>query len=260
MSDAEESIYEPFVSRKWRQAAAYIEELNDRLTDDVVSFDPGPSSSLALDDAASGPFIVSAVLKSCLDAGTDHLHALKVLVLDAGVLHLAAPFSLARGALENYAAATWVLTGATRAERVARALRWHVKNLDDSRNATRDIDVQGEESLARRRALLDDVANRNDLGGGFRSGYSSTQAVKAAEAAYPDLRLGVVFPWRLCSGFAHGRPWAVHGGSEQQHLDGADPLMVTVRYQSSLTTVLYPTTAAVDLVKAFMASFDEHRT
>ena len=47
-----------------------------------------------------------------------------------------------------------------------------------------------------------------------RGGYTSTETVKCGEEHAPDLPLGVVLPWRVCSGFAHGRPWAYLGLSK----------------------------------------------
>jgi hypothetical protein len=251
------SLFDVLVHRKWQELAVDIERLNDRASNDADAFPVFPQSSLASDDGASGPYRVSYVLHSCLNAGIDHLHALKSLILDAGVLHVAAPFSLTRGALENFATATWVLTGQGQDERVARALRWHAKNVKDSDRATTGKAIPGSTSLAERWTPLDEVADRRNLGRGYRNGYTSTEAVVAAEAAFPELRLGVLFPWQLCSGFAHGRPWAFHGASQRDEFEAEDPQTVTVRLSSTLSTVLHPTVAAVDLVRVFLDLYAE---
>jgi hypothetical protein len=253
----EQLAQEVLVDRKWREVAAIIEHLNDLASDHPNAFAVDPGSSLGSDDRASGPFCVSVVLNSCLNAGIDHLHALKSLILDAGLLHLSAPFSLARGGLENFAAATWVLAGHSRDERVERALRWHAQNVKDGHRALGAVDIRGSRPLAAQWALLDEVADRHNLGRSYRAGYTSSRAVQAAEAAFPDLRLGVAFPWQLCSGFAHGRPWAFHGASQRDELEDADPLMVTLRLSATLSTVLHPTLAAVELVQSFLLLYDE---
>jgi hypothetical protein len=191
-----------------------------------------------------------------MDAGIDHLHALKTLVLDAGLLHIAAPSSLARGVLENFAAASWVLTGQSRNQRVERALRWHAKNITDSGRAMADKGIPGFRTLSERWKILDEVADRRNLGSEYRKGYSSTEVVLAAEEAFPELKLGVLFPWQLCSGFAHGRPWAFQGGTPREEMDDEDPDMVILKLTPSLSTTLYPTMASVELAQAFLRLYE----
>lgn len=257
MIDEREPIPEVLVHRKWRELAAFIEQLNDLASNDADAFPVDPASSLAADDRASNPFRVSIVVRSCIDAGIDHLHALKSLVVDAGLLHLAAPFSLARGGLENFAAASWVLAGDGRDDRVERALRWHAQNVKDGNRAMGDLALPGSRPLADQWALLDKVADQRDLGRAFHSGYLSSDVVEAAETAFPELRLGVLRPWQLCSGFAHGRPWALHGASQQEVSDDEDPDMLNVRLSSSLLTVLHPTLAAADLSRALLRLYND---
>lgn len=252
MTQDEVSLPDAIVHRRWEELAVDIEQLNDRVSDDDDAFPVSPGSSLARDDEASGPYRVSYVVHSGLIAGIDHLHALKSLILDAGVVHVAAPFSLTRGALENFAMAAWVLNGQTQAERVSRALRWQAKNVKDSDRATSGKGIPGSRPIAERWGRLDEVADRHSLGRTYRKGYTSTETVEAAEAAFPELRFGVLFPWQLCSGFAHGRPWAIQGASERNVFDNGDPDTVTVRLNSTLSTVLYPTVASVDLVRALL--------
>lgn len=233
-----------------------IERLNDRASYDPDGFPVEPRSSLAGDDRASNPYRVSHVLHLCLSAGIDHLHAIKSLILDAGLLHIAAPSSLARGALENFAAASWVLTGQNRDERVERALRWHAKNITDSHRAMGNKAIPGFRTLPERWAALDEVADRRDLGRRYRKGYTSTEAVTAAEEAFSQLSLGVLFPWQLCSGFAHGRPWAFYGATEREELDEDDPGMVRAKLTSNLSIALYPTLAAMELVQEFLRLYN----
>lgn len=257
MVDGLDEIPGAAVSRKWREIATFIDQLNYRASYDADAFPVAPESSLADDDRAGSPFRVSVIVRSCINAGVDHLHALKALVDDAGLLHVAAPFSLARGGLENFAAASWVLSGDSREVRVERALRWHAQDVKDGNRAMGDLRLPGSRSLPEQWALLDAVADRHNLGRGFRSGYLSSEVVKAAESTFPALRLGVLRPWQLCSGFAHGRPWALHGASHQDRSDGDDPDMVTIRLNSSLLTVLHPTLAAVELSQALLRLYND---
>jgi hypothetical protein len=140
-----------------------------------------------------------------------------------------------RGALENFAAASWVLTGHTRNELVERSVRWHAKNITDSNRAMADKSILGFRSLPERWAVLDDIADRRNLSRRYRKGYTSTEAVAAAEAAFPPLSLGVLFPWQLGSGFAHGRPWAFYGATEREELPEDDADMLRAKLTSNLS-------------------------
>lgn len=257
MMDGLDPMRELLVRRKWDEAAAYIERLNDLTSNGGDPFPIHPGSSLAADDRASSPFRVSVTLHSCINAGVDHLHALKSLINDAGLLHVAAPFSLARGGLENFATAAWVLTGETREVRVDRTLRWHAQNAMDGDRAMGALSLGGPRPLSEQLALLDTVADLHNLGRNFRGGYRGTEAVKGAEAAFPDLRLGVLRPWQICSGFAHGRPWAFHGASLQERTDDEDPNMVNICSSASLDTVLYAALAATQLVQALLGLYKD---
>lgn len=118
------------VREKWLQAAPLIDRMMERVGTQG-EFPVGTGSSLSGDDKASSPYQVSHGLRMCLTAGVDHLHAVKVLVVDKEVLHVGATSSLARGALENFAAAYWILGPDSRNDRIERHLRWYAKNCKD---------------------------------------------------------------------------------------------------------------------------------
>lgn len=199
-------------------------------------------SSLAADDIASGPYPTSHVLRMCLTAGMEHLHAAKVLVVDQQVPHTAASWSLARGALENLATAYWILRPDRRDDRIERTLRWHAQNVADSDDATRHRDPPNVASAETRLSELDAVARRRMLDpDGVRRGCSSMEAVEYAEASLPQPGFGVRFPWQLSSGFSHGRPWAPLGASALEMSGG----------------VLFPYLAAVQLLEAFLRLYEQ---
>jgi hypothetical protein len=74
-------------------------------------------------------------------------------------------------------------------------------------------------------------------------GYSSTEAVKWAETH--STRADPLLSWRFCSGFAHGRPWAYLGVSEQEVIPTADPHVLNMKLTTDPTPLLYPTLEAV---------------
>ena len=211
MVQQEETFDEDEAKTKWQKLAPLLERMMERVGTEG-EFPIATGSSLAGDDAAADPYQVSHVIRMCLTAGTDHLHAVKVLVVDQHVVHVAAPASLARGALETLAAAYWVLQPAQRDERVTRSLRWHAKNMRDAETAVGDLELPGHTPLEEKLSKLDVVAAKRSLNiKTIRGGYTSTETVKCAEEHAPNLPLGVVLPWRVCSGFAHGRPWSPMG-------------------------------------------------
>ncbi|WP_432478172.1 hypothetical protein [Nocardioides sp. GXQ0305] len=146
-----------------------IEKLMARV-DDRDEFQVHPQSWLGEDDMWADPFQVSHAVKQCLVAAVDHLHACKVLVADAGAMHLAAPASLVRGSLENAAAAFWMLHPKDRAVRVTRALQWRAKDAHDEYVALAGINPEAEPKKEAQR------------GGLLRSPHGT---VKSARESYP---------------------------------------------------------------------------
>jgi hypothetical protein len=181
------------IQRKWLEIAPLIDRVMARV-DEPGEFPVESGSSLSGDDRATAPYQVSHVLSLCLAAGVD-LHAAKSLVIDQQVLHLAAPSSLARGALENFGTAYWILRPARRRDRVERALRWHYKNASDQHTALDGV-VKLPTSREAQMAKLDVVARRNSLDPKLlQRGYLSTWAVKYCDEQLGDrVSLGVALP------------------------------------------------------------------
>ncbi|WP_402374976.1 hypothetical protein [Isoptericola rhizosphaerae] len=249
MTDVPAALTAEQVSAKWAAIAPLIDKLNDR-TDDKDDFDVHPRSSLARDDEWADPYHVSHAVKACIVAGVDHLHAVKVLIVDAQTVHVAAPASLVRGCLENISAAYWILHPASRAERVTRCLRWHMQNAKDQHKAIHRLALPDYKPQDERIAKIVAVAERHrgiDVKSVER-GYSSTAVVTYADK-HVDSRLGVLTPWQLCSGFAHGRPWANLSFSEREEHPTSDPNVMVVRFSTDLTRALYLVRAAMNLTQ-----------
>lgn len=242
---------------KWQEVAPLVDRMMERVGTQG-EFPVATGSSLAADDAAADPYQVSHVIRLCLTAGTDHLHAAKVLVVDKQIIYVAAPASLARGALETLAAAYWVLQPAQRDERVSRSLRWHAKNMKDAEIALGHLELPGHPPLAKKLAILDAVAAKRTLDlKTIHGGYTSTETVKCAEEYAPNLTLGVVLPWRVCSGFAHGRPWTYLGVSDLDVTDTGNGDVVGVSLTSNLAKALYPSLAAIHLLERLLQLYEQ---
>ena len=83
-----------------------------------------PTSQLAADDRfLPAPYRIVTNFHIAMLAAVDHLHAMTNLIVRHQTLHVAAPWSLARGTLENAAIAFWIVNPSSRRTRAARVLR-----------------------------------------------------------------------------------------------------------------------------------------
>jgi hypothetical protein len=252
----DESLSNSEVEDAWRRIARNTNRLMSQTSSpDTLRAETG--SALAGDDKSSRAYEVSHAAGFNVTASIDHLHALCSLVLDAKVIHIAALATLARGSLETSATAIWVLHPASRSERVARTLKWHAKNIIDGDRAAIDAGLPVLVSLQARMDKLQRAAGTRNLDfDRIKRGYSSTEVVKYADNAI-DSVMGVVFPWRLCSGFAHGRPWAYYGFLELEKRATTDPHILTVKISSDLTRTLYLAMSASLVLQAAVKLWNE---
>lgn len=79
---------------------------------------PAPGSALRADDQRTHPHRLSHATWNSLSHAVDHLNCLHTLLRDARQIHMYAPYSLVRAALENASAAVWMLHPRVRADRV----------------------------------------------------------------------------------------------------------------------------------------------
>lgn len=228
MSDGKLELTDEWAEQQWALMAPQIEAMVHRIQD-RAEFVVQLGSELAADDTQSHPYQVSHCVRACLNAGVGHLHAMKSLIIDEPrIVHADAEYSLIRGALENFATAFWVLHPPQRTLRVERALRWMVKNFKDQEKALAPLGP-GDVTLQMKLDKVVDVA-QNAGCSSVLGGYFSTVAVTYAEEH--ATRKFVLLMWQLCSGFAHGRPWANLGmNAMEQHPTDAEGV-VTVRMTS----------------------------
>jgi hypothetical protein len=241
------ALTEDMVMDKWAKIAPLIEIMTARIQNpEDPDWAVKPGSELADDDDASNPYQVSHCARACLNAGVNHLHALKSLIFGAPILHGAADYSLIRGALENFAAAFWVLHPLDRSDRIEHALRWMVKNFKDQDKATAELNLPNYVPLD---ANLDKVVAVGEQAAcehqDILRGYYSTTVLKYAEqhsSANPYLM------WQVCSGFAHGRQWANIAMSALKIGPTTEDGLVTVSFTTDYTRLLAATLPAFDLM------------
>ena len=247
-----------FVAKKWTEIAPRIDKMAQRIADPndfAVRF----GSSLFEDDKASSPYCVSQAVRLCLVAGVDHLHTTKMVLIDFQTLPLAAPFSLVRGALENFGAAFWVLHPANRNTRIERTLRWQARNNKDGHEALEPRGLSDVIMLEARMAMLDAIATRRGIPtANVRTGYTGTAVMKYAETHSPKSK--PLLPWRLCSGYAHGRPWVYIGMSDREQFETtADPDVFKVELTTNPGLVLHPTLSAYRLMVDVVRLIEQRR-
>lgn len=224
------------VAEKWVEIAPIIDRLLDRMGREN-DFPVLPGSALVGDDRASQPYQLTSAVRACLSAAVDHLHAAKVLAHESGRLHLAAPSTLARGVIENAATGLWMITPQTRDERILRALRWWARNVHDQVGAGRLPPGRTKAGVLGKIAA---VAQRRGIDpGGATNGYQMLKVIRQVDREHPDLR-ELEFTWQLCSGFAHGRPWAFLGALNREAMGSPEPGVSHIRLTSDPILAMFP--------------------
>jgi hypothetical protein len=198
---------EEFALTQWQEIAKQLDALVAQ-TQDKSAFRIEAGSELAGDDTLSHPYRVSQCAHGFINAGMDHMHSLKTLILDVQILHAASDWTLLRAALEHFAVAFWVLNPSDRRIRIERALRCEAQNFKGSDKATTALGVEVEYSLQSNLDSLAEVAGRAGCNKkGVRAGYASTEVLEYVHRE-ASISPSPYVMWQVGSGFAHGRRWA----------------------------------------------------
>jgi hypothetical protein len=170
------------------------------------------------------------------------------LLRDAQVIHMYAPYSLVRGALENASAAVWLLHPARRIERITRRLRYAAVDIRNGEQAKVLTGTAGPRSKEERLDELRDLAKR--------AGADPADAVRnvgyreVVDSANEALSLGskaIPVAWRLCSGIAHGDFWTTINAAERVELPGAPQGIGTFQITANVKILMYVTTFAIHM-------------
>jgi hypothetical protein len=206
---------------------------------------PEVLSPLYDDDRASNPHKVSVAAHRALTAAVEHLDALRALIVNAGLLHPTAPFTLIRAAIETGAAAVWVLAPDERSERVLRALQFAVRDAIDRDTLDREAGRPIRTPLVERRRRINDLARAGAGHDGQVNPPRSTDIVATADAVSGVRVLPV---WRVCSGFANGRLWTTISILDREELAAATPGYANMYFKSSHGRVALAAWAALDVI------------
>jgi hypothetical protein len=211
-------------------------------------------SSLAQDDARLDPYQMSHALTGALLVADDHLLAVRDLLIgdegQPGRLHLYAPCTLLRGAVEGAATAYWLIEHKSRQERLLRRLQLEATNMRDGANflASAGIPDQSPRPLEDRLGQLRQIAADNRLPADQATAHvTMTRIVRSARRTNQE-RLSVKACWEAMSGFAHGRQWAALGFLERDIVGTDDEHVVTLRLTNRLATVAWAASVANEVV------------
>lgn len=228
-----------------------------RIDPDAADTRPASGSPLGADDGRTHPFQTSHAVWHALSHAVDPLNCLRSVLRDAGAIHMYAPYSLIRAALENASAAAWMLHPASRAERVIRRLRFAALDVRSGKRAIRLLDTTVRPETERLDELRD-IARRAglDAAAAVRHVAYGEIVEEAGKALSPDSQ-AVLFVWRLCSGITHGDLWTTLNAAERVELPGAPAGMVSLKITANVEKLKFAASIATHMTKLGWRLYDE---
>ncbi|WP_109947361.1 hypothetical protein [Micromonospora globispora] len=216
----------------------------------------GSGSQFASDDTLLNPVQISHAAWSAILLAVDHLHNLRRSVEGCPSCQPGATFlngsnySLLRGALENASKAVWLLAPEDQKTRILRRLQLEVKHIQDQEKFQTLVKIPPpSREKAERLAEIKRLAAAAGLpGDGPIGNPSPTRMVRAAgEVIFGDADLGQIL-WSLCSGAAHGDPWATLSLAEKTEV-ARKANVATIHLSPSIPNLLALTAAAVEVIQ-----------
>lgn len=225
-----------------------------------------PGSRTAADDTLTDPYQLSHAVRTYLTSSLDHLQALRALLEVAQVLHMAAPFTLCRAAMENAAHVLWLLRPDDRLQRVGRRLQLAVRDADEGAKANEVLAAGSPTGLQAAAPRREKFAAIGEAAGVPRSIVlgkpSSAATVVGAANDVIDLEgRPLEFLWRLCSGYTHSQSWSLlTAGSRERMLDSVtDGPVSDYAITADATTAMICMGAAVSTLQEARRLHDRHR-
>jgi hypothetical protein len=178
-----------------------------------------PRSPLGGDDADTHPYDLSHAVWRHLSNAVDHLSCMRAVLGDAKVIHMYAPFTLVRGALENACAALWLLQPSSRRERLIRRFRLAVSDIRHEYQAGELMGQASPQAVQKPIAEVVAIAERAGIGGAaVKKSVSYSEIVTEVDKGFPGGL--VLLTWKTCSGFAHGDWWTTKSASRRTQIPG----------------------------------------
>lgn len=206
---------------------------------------PDPRSPMWGDDRKLDPYHLSHAAWHFLSNAGDHLACLRAVLGDAKVIHMYAPFTLVRAALENACGAVWLLQPPRRIDRIERRLRLALDDIKNSEQVKVLTRQTGPRPKQDRLDQVRDIALRAGVDEGAlkgKVGYSEiVRAVDETGAAEGLLEVS----WKLCSGYAHGDLWTTLSASRRTEMPrAAEEGVGTFRIEANLALLKAVTSTA----------------
>jgi len=210
---------------------------------------PAPGSSLFADDERAHPYELSHAAWHLLSNAVDHLGCLQALLGDAKIIHMFAPFTLVRGALENACGAVWLLHPHRQQDRLVRRLRLALADVRNGEQVKQLTGGPGPRSAQERINQIHDIARSAGLGTAALKGNAAySEIVKAVDEGAPGSL--ILLSWKVCSGFAHGDWWTTLSASRRTPIPGATREGVgTFKIEGNLSLLMQVTTLAVQMTR-----------
>ncbi|MEH1058402.1 hypothetical protein V6U89_24725 [Micromonospora sp. CPCC 206171] len=218
---------------------------------------PQERSDLSRDDKEVHPHQLSQAAWHALSHAVDHLHCLRTLLKDAHVMHMYAPYSLARAALENASAAVWLLAPDDRAARILRRLRFTALDIRGGEAMQKLLGVTGPRTEAERLDQLKAIAKRRGIDESAaikHVGYA--EIVKAAGDTMPGGNKPYLLTWKMCSAIAHGDLWATLNVVSRTELPGAPAGVAHMRITANAQSLFFAVFFAVAMTTAGWHLYD----
>jgi hypothetical protein len=193
--------------RAWTSLRIDFAEIAEWQTKGETSLTPGAGSLLSVVDACTEPFQATHQIGYLLHTAVDHLHALRMLMDNAGSQHTFAPFALIRAAIESASVVLWILQDDDVESTAVRALQLEYVDLCDLKRANTTADPEAGHD-GERLTIFEDCLSRH----GF-----SPKKVKPRPPGPLSIILqtskqfgifGTPLVWQMCSAATHGRRWA----------------------------------------------------
>jgi hypothetical protein len=221
-----------------------------RISPDAERPRPAPHSPMCGDDNRLHPYELSHAAWHSLSHAVDHLGCLRALLGDAKVVHMYAPFSLVRAALENACAAVWMLQPPRRADRLTRRLGFAVTDIRNGEQVKKLTGQPGPRTEQERMEELRAIASRAGLDeAAVKRGASYTEIVQAVSDSAGTAAGVIYLSWKLCSGIAHGDFWPTWSAIQRVELPGAPQGTGTFKIEADVRLLMYVTTLAADLTR-----------
>lgn len=181
-----------------------------RAADHIVPLpDPEPGCSVLADDAALGSWNTTTLVCNSITVGLLHVDSLSRLAVELGHLDPVTPWTVLRGALEDFSTAIWLLSGKGRRERQHRALTLWAQDFRNREQYEKDTGFKPTQNQKTAKQRLDEVVQLADRLGlpelPSRPKIEDRVMAAAVEAGLNGVKTRAL--WRVASGFAHGRQW-----------------------------------------------------